>query len=61
MSDAADSLLPLSNPFYSGLNFAGCVGILKSSGKRARNSLVGEREGEQMKVMEISSMCGGKV
>lgn len=61
MSDAADSLLPLSSLFYSGLNFAGCVWILKSSGEGARKCVVGEREGEQMKVMEISSMFGGKV
>lgn len=61
MSDAADTLLLLPSPFYSGLNFAGGVRILKSSGERARNCLVGEREGEQMKVMEMSNMCGGKV
>lgn len=54
MSDAADSLLPFPSPFYSGLNFAGCVWILKrTQGERARNCLVGEREGEQMKVMEV--------
>lgn len=41
--------------------FAGFVWILKSSGERARNCLVAERAGEQMKVMEISSTCGGKV
>lgn len=55
MSDAADSFLPLCSPFYSGLNSAGCVlNSEKLRRKRARSCLGGEREGEQMKVMEIS-------
>lgn len=60
MSDAADSLFPLSSPFYSGLNFAGCVWILKSSGGGARNCF-GGRQGRTAGKSNGDFECGGKV